>query len=212
MNNFVTVYKDAIKPEMVQWLLKNMKRGETRGHSVGNTVYVPTKQFLQELQMKLYENLPFTNDIFDISYTHMFQPYGLHTDKSPGGKQGLIPLSWEGPQPYTLFFDQRCQTNAEWVPPALVGKVKQKRNMLVTDPSFFEGWSDQHKISDEYLQKYFGQKWQWYRDAYKGFSIQFAYQWNIGDLIAFDSTVMHCSSTNIEHKKGILFFIEGDDE
>jgi len=38
-------------------------------------------------------------------------------------------------------------------------------------------------------------------DNLKGLEIEFVYNWNLGDLLIFDRTNLHCSSSNIKDKK-----------
>ena len=35
----------------------------------------------------------------------------------------------------------------------------------------------------------------------RGLEIEFIYKWNLGDLLIFDRTHLHCSSSNIKNKK-----------
>ena len=35
----------------------------------------------------------------------------------------------------------------------------------------------------------------------KGLEIELVYKWNLGDLLIFDRTNLHCSSSNIKNKK-----------
>jgi len=38
-------------------------------------------------------------------------------------------------------------------------------------------------------------------DNLKGMKVEFVYKWNLGDLLIFDRTSLHCSSSNIQNKK-----------
>jgi len=136
-----------------------------------------------------------------------YAPIGLHVDagfevKSQIYKQSLIPLS---PVGSTVIFKNRFyegSTNFTQDPEELKKKDlnygQNKRSSehlkLYGDKPFDK------KIHEKYLKHES-------IDNLKGLEIELIYEWEIGSMLIFDRTHLHCSSSVIEGKKiGIATF------
>lgn len=114
-------------------------------------------------------------------------------------KQSLIPLSEYGE---TVIFKNRfygVSTNF----------TKNEKELLENDSENFKkgknARSDEHlKIfKDKPFNKNDHNKYLIHEDIenLRGLEIEFVYHWNLGDLLIFDRTSLHCSSSNIKDKK-----------
>ncbi len=107
-------------------------------------------------------------------------------------KQTLLPLSNEGE---TLIFKNRfygCSTTFSIDPNELSAKGYNKRSSehlnLYGDNAF----------SRDIHEKYLAQE---NINNLKGLEVAMIFKWNIGDLLIFDRSNLHCSSKNINKKK-----------
>jgi hypothetical protein len=130
-------------------------------------------------------------------FQESFQPVTLHVDtgfdfKKIIYKQTLLPLSDIGE---TIIFKNRfygCSTTFSIDPKELAAKGYNKRSSehlnLYGDINFDK---DIHKkyLSHENINNL------------KGLKVELIFKWKLGDLLVFDRTNLHCSSTNINVKK-----------
>ena len=137
-------------------------------------------------------------------FQESFNPIGLHVD---GGfnledvifKQTLLPLSKFGE---TVIFKNRfygVSTNF----------TKDKNELMENNPE--NSKKGKNARSDEHLNMFSDKPFD--KDKYneylkhenienlKGLEIELIYKWNLGDLLIFDRTNLHCSSSNIKNKK-----------
>lgn len=185
-----------------------------------NYIYL-IKEFMPEyslLQDFVRARLPFPDESYIIDTMNFYtieKPYALHCDNlgpDKGFYQVIIPLEIKPQkQTYTILFDQTSDHNTEWIAPAYKKSPDYKpfHNIPIYDPTLYPGWTDEYKISSSDGQRYWGASWdQLFREAYKGFSIKYAYEWSIGDVFIFNSHFNHCSSDLIElgvhSKTGLL--------
>lgn len=191
-----------------------------------NKLFVIRKQtrLFQDLKTKITPILPFNKDSFDyfsMNFYHLQLPYGLHCDNlgdELGHYQIVIPLEFEEDKipPSTILFDQTSPTYTEWISPVYNKPKDYKpfRNKPIFDPTYYPGWKNKYRISEKDGYKYWGKWWDLtYRDAYKGFSIKYAYQWKLGDLFLFNSQLNHCASilddnNTSKTKDGILVCLQ----
>ena len=131
-------------------------------------------------------------------------PLKLHVDagfnlKDTIYKQTLIPLSEFGE---TIIFKNRfygVSTNF----------TKNENELLENSPENFKKGkntrSNEHLniFSNNPFNKSDHSKYLKHEDIenLKGLEIELAYKWNLGDLLIFDRTSLHCSSSNIKNKK-----------
>jgi len=131
-------------------------------------------------------------------------PLKLHVDagfnlKDLIYKQTLIPLSEFGE---TVIFKNRyygVSTNF----------TKDKNELAENNPENFKKGknvrSNEHLklFSDKSFNKSDHEKYLKHEDIenLKGMEVEFVYKWNLGDLLIFDRTSLHCSSSNIKNKK-----------
>jgi hypothetical protein len=131
-------------------------------------------------------------------------PLKLHVDagfnlKDLIYKQTLVPLSEYGE---TVIFKNRyygVSTNF----------TKDENELAENNPENFKkgknARSNEHlKIfSDKPFNKSDHEKYLKHENIenLKGMEIEFVYKWNLGDLLIFDRTSLHCSSFNIKNKK-----------
>ena len=130
-------------------------------------------------------------------FQESFKPVSLHVDSGFDFnkiiyKQTLLPLSEKGE---TVIFKNRfygCSTTFSLDPKELSAEGYNKR-------------SSQH--IDIYNKKPFNKekhkKFLMHEDIenLKGLEIEMVYEWKLGDLLIFDRTSLHCSSSNIDQKK-----------
>ncbi len=202
------------------------KRAENKKGGQNKLVMIHEKtQLRRRLEKKIEEFLPFKKDsyeFFSMNFYSLKVPYALHCDnlgEEIGHYQIVIPLEYSPSQhpPYTIIFDQTSPTHTEWIAPAYnkASDYKPFHNKPIYDGSYYPLWTDEYKITEDEGVKYWGQTW-WndmYREAYKGFSIKYAYQWRVGDAFIFDSQYNHCASMLdapgfAESKKGILVCLQ----
>ena len=137
-------------------------------------------------------------------FQESYKPLKLHVDagfnlKDTIYKQTLIPLSEFGE---TVIFKNRfygVSTNF----------TKDKNELLENSPVNFK--KGKNARSDEHLEMFsekpFDQndhsKYLIHENIenLKGLEIELVYKWNLGDLLIFDRTNLHCSSSNIKNKK-----------
>ena len=130
-------------------------------------------------------------------FQESFKPVSLHVDTGFDFnkiiyKQVLMPLTDEGE---TVIFKNRfygCSTTFSIDPKELSAEGYNKR-------------SSQH--IDIYNKKPFNkdmhEKFLNHEDIenLKGLEIEMVYRWKLGDLLIFDRTSLHCSSSNLDQKK-----------
>ena len=137
-------------------------------------------------------------------FQESYNPLKLHVDAGFNlndliFKQTLIPLSKFG---QTIIFKNRfygVSTNF----------TKNKDELKENNPDAYK--KGKNARSDEHVGKYgeapFSQndydKYLKHEDInnLRGLELDLAYEWNLGDLLIFDRTCLHCSSCNIENKK-----------
>ena len=130
-------------------------------------------------------------------FQESFKPVSLHVDTGFDFnkiiyKQILMPLTDEGE---TVIFKNKfygCSTTFSINPEELSAKGYNKRSsehLNIYDKKPFD--KDMHKkfLNHEDI------------DNLKGLTIEMVYKWKIGDLLIFDRTNLHCSSSNLKKKK-----------
>ena len=216
------VIKNLYNKEEIEQFLKLYKDLPTTVHNKKQNVI--KKRWLQGYNQKLeqlfcerlqkeigdfkMDNLQDENgkDIFGL-IQESYAPIGLHVDagfeaKSKVYKQSLIPLT---PVGSTVIFKNRFyegSTNFTQDPEELKKKNlnygQNKRSSehlkLYGDKPFDK------KIHDRYLKHES-------IDNLKGLEVELIYEWEVGSMLIFDRTHLHCSSSIIEGKKiGIATF------
>ena len=137
-------------------------------------------------------------------FQESYNPLKLHVDagfnlKDTIYKQTLIPLSEHGE---TIIFKNRfygVSTNF----------TKNKDELLENNPENFKkgknARSNEHLniFSDKPFSENDHNKYLKHEDLenLRGLEIELVYKWNLGDLLIFDRTNLHCSSSNIKNKK-----------
>ena len=216
------VVKNLYNKEEIEQFLKLYKDLPTTVHNKKQNVI--KKRWLQGYNQKLeqlfcerlqkeigdfkMDNLQDENgkDIFGL-IQESYAPIGLHVDagfeaKSKVYKQSLIPLT---PVGSTVIFKNRFyegSTNFTQDPEEL-----KKKNLNY----------GQNKRSSEHLKLYgdkpfdkkIHEKYLKHEsiDNLKGLEVELIYEWEVGSMLIFDRTHLHCSSSIIEGKKiGIATF------
>ena len=130
-------------------------------------------------------------------FQESYSPVTLHVDtgfdfKKIIYKQTLLPLSNSGE---TIIFKNRfygCSTTFSIDPEELKAQGYNKRSS--EHLNIFGGGNFDKKIHDKYLNHED-------IDNLKGLEVDLIYKWKLGDLLIFDRTNLHCSSSNIKIKK-----------
>ena len=233
MNSYddTILLENALSADDIKWLfsVKEQLRNDpeshkpraTRGGRANNIYNMTDKTVFHDERMFewIAKFLPFNKDEYEfygVNFYDLQVPYALHTDTSPVSfYQGIIPLSIDPPDAdtHTLIFDQTATENVEWISPVYNKPADYTPfyNKPIRDPSYFGGWTDEYKISDEDLKKHWVNHWEFWKEAYKGFSIKCAYKWQVGDIFLFDSKFTHCATNleqkGIKQKSGLLFIL-----
>ena len=130
-------------------------------------------------------------------FQESFLPVSLHVDTGFDFnkiifKQTLVPLSEEGE---TIIFKNRfygCSTTFSINPTELAAKGYNKRSS--EHINLYNGESFDKKIHDKYLKhEEIGNL--------KGLKVELIYKWKLGDILVFDRTNLHCSSSNLKNRK-----------
>ncbi len=130
-------------------------------------------------------------------FQESFLPVSLHVDTGFNFnkiifKQTLVPLSEEGE---TIIFKNRfygCSTTFSINPTELAAKGYNKRSS--EHINLYNGETFDKKIHDKYLKhEEIGNL--------KGLKVELIYKWKLGDILVFDRTNLHCSSSNLKNRK-----------
>lgn len=130
-------------------------------------------------------------------FQESFLPVSLHVDTGFDFnkiifKQTLMPLSEEGE---TIIFKNRfygCSTTFSINPTELAAKGYNKRSS--EHINLYNGETFDKKIHDKYLKhEEIGNL--------KGLKVELIYKWKLGDILVFDRTNLHCSSSNLKNRK-----------
>ena len=169
-----------------------------------------SENFYSDLQVKYKKKLtsiignfkmdnPKTKENFESLglFQESYSPVTLHVDtgydfEKTIYKQTLLPLSDYGE---TIVFKNRfygCSTTFSIDPKELRAKGYNKRSS--EHLNLYGGRSFDKTIHNKYLNHE-------NIDNLKGLEVSFIYKWKMGDLLIFDRTNLHCSSSNIKNKK-----------
>ena len=130
-------------------------------------------------------------------FQESYNPVNLHVDtgfnfKKIIFKQFLLPLSSRGE---TVIFKNRfygCSTTFSIDPKELKAKGYNKRSSQHL--KIFKGKNFDKKKHKKYL------KHENIRNL-KGLEIDMVYKWKIGEILVFNRSQLHCSSSNLKNKK-----------
>lgn len=130
-------------------------------------------------------------------FQESYMPVTLHVDTGFDYekiifKQTLLPLTNSGE---TIIFKNRfygCSTTFSIDPKELAAKGYNKRSS--EHLNLYGGGDFDKKIHKEYLNHE-------QIDNLKGLEVDLIFKWRLGDLLIFDRTCLHCSSSNIKNKK-----------
>jgi hypothetical protein len=160
------------------------------------------KIFIQKLKKKLgnfkLDNPKTKNSLSSFGlFQESYKPVGLHVDtgfdfKKIIFKQFLLPLSSKGE---TIVFKNKfygCSTTFSIDPKELKAKGYNKRSS--EHLKIFSGKNFDRKKHKKYL-KHENIK------NLKGLEIDMVYKWKIGEVLIWDRTQLHCSSSNLKNKK-----------
>ena len=206
IQDFLKLYKD------LPVTTHNKKQNVTKKRWLQGYSEKLEKLFLEKLRKEIgdfkMDNLVDENgkDVFGL-IQESYAPIGLHVDggfelKNQIYKQSLIPLT---PVGSTVIFKNRfyeMSTSFTQDPEEL-----KKKNLSY----------GQNKRSSEHLKLYGNKPFdkkiheQYLKhekiDNLKGLEIEMIYEWEVGSMLIFDRTHLHCSSSVIEGKKiGIATF------
>ena len=130
-------------------------------------------------------------------FQESFKPVSLHVDTGFDFnkiiyKQILMPLTNEGE---TVIFKNRfygCSTTFSIDPKELSAKGYNRRSsehLDIYDKKPFDKDMQKKFLNHENI------------DNLKGLKVEMIYKWKLGDLLIFDRTSLHCSSSNLNKKK-----------
>ena len=169
-----------------------------------------SKNFLPDLQKKYCEKLKLIIDDFIMDnpntkgglkslglFQESFKPVSLHVDtgfdfEKKIYKQTLLPLTNEGE---TIIFKNRfygCATTFSINPEELKTNGYNKRSsehIELYDKKEFDKETHKKFLNHEEI------------DNLRGLEVDLIYKWKLGDLLIFDRSSLHCSSSNLKNKK-----------
>ena len=169
-----------------------------------------SKNFRIDLQVKYNEKLTSAIGTFKMDnprtkenleslglFQESYMPVTLHVDTGFDYekiifKQTLLPLTNSGE---TIIFKNRfygCSTTFSIDPKELAAKGYNERSS--EHLNLYGGGDFDKKIHKEYLNHE-------QIDNLKGLEVDLIFKWRLGDLLIFDRTCLHCSSSNIKNKK-----------
>ena len=130
-------------------------------------------------------------------FQESFSPVSLHVDTGFDFdkviyKQTLLPLTNEGE---TIIFKNRfygCSTTFSIDPKELSAKGYNKRSsehLKIYDNNPFDEEIHKNFLNHENINNL------------KGLVVEKIYKWELGDLLVFDRTNLHCSSSNLKNRK-----------
>ena len=130
-------------------------------------------------------------------FQESYKPVGLHADTGFDFekiifKQFLLPLSGKGE---TVVFKNRfygCSTTFSIDPTELKAKGYNKRSSKHL--KIFKGKNFDKEKHKKYLRHENIKN-------LKGLEIDMVYKWKVGDILIWDRTQLHCSSSNLKNKK-----------
>jgi len=130
-------------------------------------------------------------------FQESYKPVGLHADTGFDFekiifKQFLLPLSGKGE---TVVFKNRfygCSTTFSIDPMELKAKGYNKRSSKHL--KIFKGKNFDKEKHKKYLRHENIKN-------LKGLEIDIVYKWKVGDILIWDRTQLHCSSSNLKNKK-----------
>ena len=130
-------------------------------------------------------------------FQESYKPVGLHADTGFDFekiifKQFLLPLSGKGE---TVVFKNRfygCSTTFSIDPMELKAKGYNKRSSKHL--KIFKGKNFDKEKHKKYLRHENIKN-------LKGLEIDMVYKWKVGDILIWDRTQLHCSSSNLKNKK-----------
>ena len=166
--------------------------------------FFPELQHLYKEKLKsiisdyVMDNPKTKNDLESLGlFQESFKPVSLHVDTGFDFnkiiyKQTLMPLTDEGE---TVIFKNRfygCSTTFSIDPKELSAKGYNKR-------------SSEHLsiYGEKPFDKNIHKKFLNHEDInnLQGLTVEMIYKWKLGDLLVFDRTSLHCSSSNLKKKK-----------
>ena len=168
------------------------------------TSFYPNLQkiFIEKLKKKLgnfkLDNPKTKNGLSSFGlFQESYKPVGIHVDtgfnfKKVIFKQFLLPLSSQGE---TIVFKNKfygCSTTFSIDPKELKAKGYNKRSS--EHLKIFNGKDFDRKEHKKYLKHE-------NVDNLKGLEIDMVYKWKIGEVLIWDRTQLHCSSSNLKNKK-----------
>jgi len=153
------------------------------------------KEFIGNFNM---DNPKSKNDLDSLGlFQESFSPVSLHVDTGFDFnkliyKQTLLPLSSEGE---TVIFKNKfygCSTTFSIDPMELKANGFNKRSSELIQ------MYGKKKFDKEFHKKYLKHE---NINNLKGLEVEMIYKWKLGEILIFDRTNLHCSSSNIKNKK-----------
>jgi hypothetical protein len=225
-SNGVTVLKNVLSNDEISSLhtlynklstIDEYKKLRTVRDSRVNEITTIRPEYREEVNKILISKLnilPFEYE--SMQFYKIQNPYHIHSDTGKNNRvsylQGVIPLGIEPKKTAkTVIFNQRVYFSSEYVFPG-IGKdpgYEPFNNIATRDPSIYEGWTNTHNITEDQAKSIWYDKWEYWMEHYKGFSIKYIYEWNVGDILLFERSLLHASSliqeAEIDYKLGLLF-------
>lgn len=130
--------------------------------------------------------------------------FGIHADTGSYHqliyKNVLIPLEYKGPS-YTIFFNNHLnRTQARLCKNPVHVKENEE---IISDYQEISNYNKFTKFDNVAYSKYFRHT---NIEELNGLTFDCAYEWNIGDLVTWDRTQLHCASEEHDYKTWLSIF------
>ncbi len=142
---------------------------------------------------------------YSVAFHGNKKAYGIHTDSGYDPeeliyKQGIIPLvnEPEDKNTHTIILNQKCYHSSSF--PNISKDKKAQKDVFDLDfkteicPTTYAKYWKNTKIRKEQM---------------KGFSVDYPFEWKVGDTVVWDRSRIHCSSdfeaTGIKFKLGLMW-------
>ena len=143
--------------------------------------------------------------VFQFAFHGNFSGYGIHTDAGYDPEeiiyqQGIIPLKInpEGSSVHTVIMNQQCYHSSSF--PCVSEDLSLQEHVDGLD---FENCETKSQFSKYWEGSLFRKK------QINGFSIQFPFQWKLGDSVIWNRSYIHCSSdfsvSETYYKEGLMW-------
>ena len=197
------VYENALTQNDIQWI-KDKEKHLQLNYAIEKQANVKNVNVDKELWTFITSKVNLSSILkTGGNYFKTTTPFVIHTDTPHEKdivpfKNILIPLTIGGGNCYTIFLKQRHYgVGAHFLKSKQYKEFTPDKNIKITDYTDLEHYTNKKfdkNIYNEYLSHM-------PYDNLDGLSLETIIEWQIGDIMVFDSTQLHCSNNFIDQTK-----------